>query len=191
MEGSIEVNEAQSMNAWHKAWRWAEKRKYSLNIVLAFAAVALEFYYSICGGACSYLQGSIFTIPLQYVGIGYMMMVVVLSLLKRDKLLFLLLSAGVGVECYLVGFQVYYNTYCPYCLAFAGIAILLFLLNRAGMQNRIALVVVAIALALFAVLFEGSLTPTYGEEPLVATFGEGKMEVAVSLAILKALKELK
>lgn len=104
-------------------WRWIVGKKYVVNIVLSLVAVAVEVYYSICGGACSYLSGNLFGIDLQYIGIAFMALIILLSILKKDLMLVIALSAGVGVEVYLVGFQTWYDTYCPYCLAFGGVVV--------------------------------------------------------------------
>ncbi|MBP1749022.1 MAG: putative rane protein [Deltaproteobacteria bacterium] len=135
--------------------------KYITNIILACIAIALEVYYSICAGSCSYLQGSIFGIDLQYVGIAYMAFIILLSILKKDIFLFFIISAGVGIEFYLIGFQVWYDTYCPYCLAFGGIIFALYVMNFIRRYIVLSLLSMGAALILFAVLFKGSLAPAY------------------------------
>ena len=109
--------------------RFIQSKRHILTIVLALIAIGIEFYYSICAGSCSYLNGDIFGIGLQYVGIAFMVCVIVLSILKKDLLLLALLSAGVGVEIYLVGFQIWHNTYCVYCLIFGGVLMVQFFIN--------------------------------------------------------------
>lgn len=162
-------------------WTAARSRRYALNILLACAAVGLEVYYSICGGACSYLRGDLIGIPLQYVGMAFMACVAFLSLLKADFPLLAILSVGVGVEAYLVGFQIWYSTYCPYCLAFGGIVVILFLLNFDRARKWTAIVSMALALILFPLFFEGSLTPSYAEETSISApvFGQGKVSVRI------------
>jgi hypothetical protein len=140
---------------------WTRHRGTVMNIVLACMAVALEIYYSICAGACSYLKGTIFGIGLEYVGIGYMACVILLSILKKDMLLLVLLSAGVGIEFYLIGFQVWHNTYCLYCLAFAAIVFVLFVMNFKRDSAALCVASVVIALIFFSIFFKGSLIPTY------------------------------
>ncbi|HNT69787.1 MAG TPA: hypothetical protein PKK79_11565, partial [Syntrophorhabdaceae bacterium] len=78
--------------------QFIRSKRYIITIILSLAAIAIEYYYSICGDACSYLRGDILGIPLQHIGIGYMAAVIVLAILKKDTLLIILLSAGVGVE---------------------------------------------------------------------------------------------
>lgn len=162
-------------------WTAVLSERYVINILLAFVAVGLEVYYSICGGACSYLRGDLIGIPLQYVGMAFMACVVLLSLLRADALLLAILSAGVGVEAYLVGFQIWYNTYCPYCLAFGGSVMILFLLNFDRTRKWISIVSMALALILFPLFFEGSLTPSYAEETSISVpvFGQGKTSVRI------------
>ena len=149
---------------------WARSKRYIITIVLACTAVALEVYYSICAGACSYLKGSILGINLEYVGIAYMAAIILLSIVKKDTLLLVLLSAGMGIEFYLIGFQIWYNTYCPYCLAFAAIIFILFFLNARWNRKMLSLAVMGIALILFSIFFKGSVVPSYAfKVPYVMT----------------------
>lgn len=161
MGDATEMNLSQERNVAGRTSVRASHRKTVINIILACIAVALEIYYSICAGACSYLKGTIFGIDLQYVGIAYMACIILLSLLKTDTLLLVFISAGVGIEFYLIGFQVWYNTYCLYCLAFAAIVFILFTMNFK--RNRMTLCVVSMVAALifFSIFFKGSLVPTY------------------------------
>lgn len=174
---TLQLSRKNERGAFAVAWDAARSRKYLLNVILACIAVGLEIYYSLCGGSCSYLKGDLLGIPLQHVGIVYMACIVLLSLLKRDTLLLLLLSAGVGIEVYLVAFQIWYNTYCPYCLAFGAIVFILFLLNLSQDRKRLSLISMAIALILFSIFFQGSAAPSYAEELLVPVFGQGKVNV--------------
>ena len=139
--------------------------KYQINVLLLLIAIGLEVFYSICGGSCSYLRGDIFGMNLTYVGIMFAVILIGLSLLKRDRLILVLLSAGVGVEIVLVAFQVRNHVYCPYCLAFAAVILLLFVLNFDVTKKRLIIVSVALGFVLFALFFKGSVTPTYAAEP--------------------------
>ncbi len=135
--------------------------RYITNIILACVAIALEVYYSICAGSCSYLRGTIFGIDLTYVGMACMALIILLSILKQDFLLFLIISAAVGIEFYLIGFQVWYDTYCSYCLAFAGIIFVLYIVNFIKRRLFYSLFFMAMGLAGFALVFKGSIAPTY------------------------------
>ena len=65
-------------------------------------------------------------------------MLILLNLLRKELILLLLLSFGVGAEIYLIGFQITNEVYCYYCLAFEAIIALLFLLNLKMSQGSIA-----------------------------------------------------
>lgn len=152
-------------------------RKHLVNIVLLLIAIGLEVFYTVCGGSCSYLRGDIFGLDLTYVGIVFAVILIVLSLLKWDRLILVLLSAGVGVEIVLVAFQVKNNVYCPYCLAFAVVIFLLFILNFDVTKKRLAIGLIVLGFALFALFFNGSVTPSYAAEPTGFSFGEGTVKV--------------
>ena len=137
------------------------KRKYLINVLFLLIAIGLEIFYSICGGSCSYLRGDIFGMDLTYVGIVFAVILIGLSLLKQDRLILVLLSAGVGVEIVLVAFQVRKDVYCPYCLAFAAVILLLFVLNFDVTQKALIAGSVILGFLLFALFFKGSVTPTY------------------------------
>jgi protein-disulfide isomerase len=157
---------------------FVQTKKYSITIILALIAVGVEFYYSICAGSCSYLKGDIFGIGLQYIGIAFMAVVILLSFVKKDLLLVVLLSAGVGVEIYLVGFQVWHNTYCVYCLLFGGALVAQFLTNLNWKEKKTVFISMAVALILFPIFFHGSVTPVYAaDDVLPPTFGKGPIQV--------------
>ncbi|MEN6615616.1 MAG: hypothetical protein ABFD12_03600 [Syntrophorhabdus sp.] len=138
-----------------------KRKRHIITIILALAAIGLEIYYSICADSCSYLRGDLVGIPLQYIGMAYMLFIILLSILKKDALIFLLVSAGVGIEFYLIGFQVYSNTYCPYCLGFAAILFFFYFLTFQRQYLVPGFFLMAISLVLFAIFFKGSLIPTY------------------------------
>jgi len=138
-----------------------KRKKYLANIILCLVASGLIIFYSICGDSCVYLQGSLFGLDLQYTGLAYMAALVALNLLKKDLFIVTALAAGVGVEFFLVGFQVKYNTYCPYCLFF-GMAILLqFILNFDWSKKWLMLLAAVVGFAFIFIFFQGSATPVY------------------------------
>lgn len=134
--------------------------KYLINVLFLLIAIGLEVFYSVCAGSCSYLRGDIFGLNLTYVGVTFALILIGLSLLKQDQLLLVLLSAAVGVEVVLVAFQVRKDVYCPYCLGFAAIILLLFGLNFDVRKKWLIIGSVALGFALFALFFNGSVTPT-------------------------------
>jgi thiol:disulfide interchange protein DsbA len=174
---TLELGKEKERGVFRDMWRGLRSRKHLINVVLAVAAIAVEVYYSLCEGSCSYLKGDLFGIPLQYIGIAYMAGIALLSIVRWDRMILLLLSAGVGIELYLVGFQIWHNTYCAYCLAFGAIVLLLFLLNIDRGGTRLSLISMAVALILFSIFFRGSATPSYADELIVPVFGVGKINV--------------
>jgi len=166
-----------STNEIGKAIRFVLSWRYAITIILALIAIGIEYFYTICETACSYLKGDIFNIELQYIGIGYMVAIIVLAILKKDTLLLILLSAGAGIEVYLVGFQIWHNTYCSYCLAFGGMLMLQFFVNLNWKKKKLIVACMIVALIIFSLVFRGSVTPVYAEEPPLSTFGSGNVVV--------------
>jgi hypothetical protein len=152
-------------------------KKRLVNVVLLLMAIGLEVFYTVCAGSCSYLKGDILGLDLTYVGIVFAVILIVLNLLKRDGLNLMLLSAGVGVEVVLVAFQVRHNVYCPYCLGFAAVILVLFVLNFDITKKGLIIGSIILGFALFALFFKGSVTPTYGAAPSVSPFGEAIVKV--------------
>jgi len=145
--------------------------QYPITIAFSLVAIAIEYFYSACETACSSLIGDIFGIELQYIGIGYMIALIALAVLKQDALLLILLSVGVGVEFYLVGFQIWRNTYCDYCLAFAGVLVLQFIVNFDRRKWKLILLPMAGAFILFPIVFKGYTAPVYAGHLSIQTSG--------------------
>jgi thiol-disulfide isomerase/thioredoxin len=158
-------------------WIGKKREKTILNIILALVNIGIIIFDQFCSGTCSYISGELFGLDLRYFGLAFMVLVIILSLIKNDLLLMMALSVGMGVEVYLAGFQVWFNTFCPYCLAFGGVLMLLFLLNIRKANIKEALLYALAGLVLFALFFNGSVTPAFADEPLVPTFGKGKTQV--------------
>ncbi len=148
-----------------------------VNIALPLAGLAVVVFYNFCGSTCTFLQGGFFGIDLKYLGLAYLVLLLVLVLLKQDLLHVAMLSLGVGMEINLVAFQVRNATYCPYCLAFGAILVFLFLFN--SRRSKLPLMGIGVALGFFLCLlfFKGTATPVYADEVLLPTFGKGKVQV--------------
>ncbi len=153
--------------------------KEKINILLALAGIALVFVYAYCGDSCSYLKGSIFGIDLKYMGVLFMGTLVALSLFGLRDYRLLLLSAGVGAEVFLIGFQVQNDVFCPYCLSFGAVLLLLFAINLDWSKRKLVGVFAVLGLLLFVVFFDGSVTPAFAAEPLKPTFGNGRVHVRI------------
>jgi uncharacterized membrane protein len=149
-----------------------------LTVLLALAGAGVTLYYIACDDACRYLTGSVFGVDLKYWGIGYMGGVLVLGLLRRTLWNFLLLSFGAGGEVFLVGFQVVHRVFCPYCLTFAVIVLVLFALHVQPGKKAAMLLCVMAGLLTFLLAFSGSATPVYAAGPVpVPAFGKGPVNV--------------
>ncbi len=149
----------------------------AINIILSLAAIVLVVLYSICGDSCTYLQGTLLGLDLRWAGVAFMAVVMALSFLKKDLPLLWLLSAGVGAEIYLVGFQIYHGVYCPYCLLFGAILFLLFIANFRMPRTRQAVLGAVGGFLAFLVFFEGMVTPAYAGDTVVPTFGSGPVQL--------------
>jgi thiol:disulfide interchange protein DsbA len=158
-----------------KKIRFFEAR--SITAALAAAGIAVIAAYIYCDTSCTYLNGSIFGLDIKYLGLMYMGLILLLCLAGREKSLTLLLSFGMGSEVFLVGYQVTSSVYCPYCLAFAAIILLMFVLNfKRGKGLPMAVSSVA-GFVFFVLFFFGSVTPAYGEENAISSFGSGRVTV--------------
>lgn len=153
--------------------------KEKLNILLALAGIALVFVYTYCGDSCSYLKGSLFGVDLKIMGVLFMGALVVLGLLGRRDYRLLLLSAGAGAEVYLIGFQVANDVFCPYCLTFGAVLLLLFAINLDWSKCKLVGIFAVLGLLMFVVFFDGSVTPAFAAEPLKPSFGNGRVHVRI------------
>ncbi|HYA13052.1 MAG TPA: thioredoxin domain-containing protein [Syntrophales bacterium] len=176
-----------------------------ITIILAAAGIATMLFYTTCETTCSYLQGDIFGIDLMYIGIGYMIVIIILAAFRQMAYVRALLAAGIGVEVYLIAFQFKDDVFCPYCLAFASTVIIAFILNYerpsipensmwkrliyglgeadlpvAGKMKVPLLLFVLLGYIFIILTFSGSATPAYGtERTLVPSYGYGKYELIV------------
>ena len=176
-----------------------------ITILLALAGIAAMGFYTFCETSCSYLQGDIFGIDLQYIGIMYMLTIIVLAAFLQMAYVRVLLASGIGVEIYLIAFQLKEDVFCDFCLAFAATVIMAFVLNyekpivqkdgwfkrviyglgdvEFPLQGRIRVPVLLFILIgyIFVILtFSGSTTPAYGaQRSPVPSYGSGPYELIV------------
>jgi hypothetical protein len=146
-------------------------KKNIINIVLSVIAIGIIAFYDICGGTCSYLKGAIFGIDLKYAGILYMIALIALNLLKWDLLVLLFVSIALGIEAYLIGFQISYRTFCPFCFAFGIIVISQFIFNFRWSKKWYMISCIIIGLLFFVFFFKGFVIPTYDIGTLNLPFG--------------------
>jgi len=182
-----------------------KKYRNILTIFIALAGIGIVAFYKVCGTACSYLEGDLLGVDLTYIGIGYILSLILMAAFRQTAYVRILLAAGIGVEIHLIAFQFQEEVFCPYCLAFAFVIITAFILNyekpllkEQGMWKRIMyglgdaalppITRTRLPLMLFVVLgyifvvltFSGSATPAYGaDKPLVPSYGSGKYEMII------------
>jgi hypothetical protein len=189
-----------------KTVSWVSHKRSIITIVLAAAGIGIMAYYDYCDTTCSYLKGDIFSIDLKWVGIVYMLVLIVFAVFRQTPFVRMLLAAGLGVEVHLYAFQAQNDVYCPFCLAFSVMLILSFLINyevpSAWRENRrrmwlyflgevnipmfkinkLPLLLVSV-LGYLTILFtfSGSVTPAYGQDAPrdIPSLGNGPYEVTV------------
>ena len=185
-------------------YRFLMRYRLWISILPALAGVGTMIYYATCTTSCSYLRGDILGIDLKYVGVTYMAAIILLALIRQADLLRMVVAAGIGVEVFLVSFQVQENVFCPYCLTFGIMVILIYLINyeRISMVSkwyqkiiyvfgdaqipftggrRIPLLLMMLIGYVFIVFsFSGSATPAYAAEDSAApSYGQGSWELIV------------
>jgi thiol:disulfide interchange protein DsbA len=153
------------------------QKKHWINIGLAVIGIIIALLYSVCEESCRYLQGSIFGVKLNYLGILYMGALALFNLLKRNAPFLILLSLGIGAELYLIGFQIMNSVYCSYCLSLGVVIFLLFALNFERSRKTFVTVGLFLGFILFLVLFQGTTIPVYAADTLLPSFGNGHVQV--------------
>jgi len=153
------------------------QKKHWINIGLPVIGIVIAVLYSVCEESCTYLQGSIFGVKLNYLGVLFMGVLALSNLLKRNAIFLILLSFGIGAELYLIGFQVINSVYCSYCLSFGAVIFLLFALNFERSRKTFVAAALFLGFIFFLVLFHGAATPVYAADTLLPSFGSGPVKV--------------
>jgi thiol:disulfide interchange protein DsbA len=92
--------------------------------------MGIMIFYSFCTDSCDYLAGTFLGMDLKYIGIGFMSVLIIVTLLNFTTIVRIMLAMALGGEIYLVGYQVFVDTYCYYCLAFASLILAAFLIHH-------------------------------------------------------------
>ncbi len=121
-----------------RVYRFVSGHRLALTVILALAGIGIMAFYAVCDTACSYLRGDIFGLDLKYVGVLFMAVLIALSFFHQADMLRMFVAAGIGVEIYLVAFQIEENIFCPFCLAFGVLVILMYIVNyeRRSLSNK-------------------------------------------------------
>jgi uncharacterized membrane protein len=155
------------------------KKKRFLTIGLALAGIIVILGYQFCFGSCSNLKGSVLGVDLKYLGIAYMIVILILALTRQTLLSLLALAFGAGGEIFLIGYQVRSGVYCPYCLVFAAVVILALIINFERSRKGLTALAAGVGMVFFLLLFSGSTTLSYAAAPPLPSFGKGPVEVRI------------
>ncbi len=140
----------------------------SLNVLLPLMGIGLMLVYDYCDTSCSYLKGSFLGIDLKWVGVIYMGILLLSAfvggwssapLVGHTRTV--LISAAVGVELFLIGWQIVKDTYCPFCIAFSVCIFILFGINYKLMNKSVMVASMLAGLLGFTVFFEGKVAPRF------------------------------
>jgi hypothetical protein len=153
------------------------QNKHFLTGVMAGIGIGIILFYTLCDDSCRYLQGAIWGLDLKYLGMFFMSALILLAVLKRDTLCLILISLGIGGEAFLIGYQIKNSTYCPFCLAFGVVLILMFIINFQKKQIPLITIMAILGLLFLLFTFKGSPTPAFAEENFITSFGSGHINV--------------
>jgi hypothetical protein len=139
-----------------------------LNLIIPVIGAMLMVFYEVCDTSCSALRGTFLGVDLKYVGILFMAALLALNLppvaryaVPVSHLRTMMLAGALGGEILLVRFQIVYDTFCPFCLAFGLCVLILFAANIPKMNQYLALGAFLAGLGAFALFFAGSVLPLY------------------------------
>jgi len=151
--------------------------KWILNVLLAVLGIVVIVLYYFCGSSCLYLAGTVFGVDLKIWGLLYLSVLTVILVLRQNALACVLLSAGVGGEIFLLGYQIVHQTYCPYCLTLALIIALLFCINLDRRRGKLVLLSILMGFVLMTVFFRGIPLKIEAEGLTLPSFGRGEVKV--------------
>ncbi len=121
-----------------RVYRFISRHRLALTIILALAGIGIMSFYAVCDTACSYLRGDIFGFDIKYVGVLFMALLIALAFFHQANLIRMFVAAGLVALVYLVAFQIEENIFCPFCLAFGMLVMMLYVVNyeRHSLSNR-------------------------------------------------------
>jgi protein-disulfide isomerase len=155
------------------------QNKRLLTGVMAAIGIGIIIFYIFCDDSCRYLQGGIWGLDLKYLGLVFMSALILLTVLKNDNLFLALISLGIGAEIFLIGYQIKNSTYCPFCLAFGLVLVLIFAINFQKKKLPLIAIMAVLGLLFLLLTFKGSATPAFAEENFITSFGSGRVNVRI------------
>ncbi|HPQ60571.1 MAG TPA: hypothetical protein PLR43_03520 [Syntrophales bacterium] len=178
-------------------WTW----RHGATAVLTLAGFGALSFYTLCGSDCSYLRGDILGVDLKILGYVFLSLVLLFTFLRDRGALRVLLASALGMEAFLVAFQVRERVFCPWCIAFALVVVALFAVNHErpsfwknrfdrilrspgeasfpelGIERFPLWVPAGLGFALVFLFFTGVSNPPEGVGRHVPAFGRGPVEV--------------
>jgi len=148
-----------------------------INIVLALLGCVVIILYYYCGSSCLYLAGTVLGIDLKIWGVAFLWLFTMLVLFRQHTLCCLLVSVGLGGEIFLVGYQLLHRTYCPYCLLFALIVFVLFVMNLDKKKLTLSLLGVVLGLVFLLAFFQSIPLKIETGAQALPSFGRGDIKV--------------
>jgi thiol-disulfide isomerase/thioredoxin len=148
-----------------------------INVGLSILGLIVITLYYFCGSTCLYLAGTVFGIDLKIWGLIYLSGFGLIALLRQEALGCLLLSAGLGGEIFLVGYQVVHRLYCPYCLILALIIALLFVINLNKRKATVTLLSVILGFVFLMTFFQSIPLKINSGGQALPSFGRGDVKV--------------
>nr|WP_320131297.1 hypothetical protein [uncultured Holophaga sp.] len=132
-----------------------------ISLALCLAAIGIMALYAFCSGECRYFKGTLFGVDLKPLGVLFMVVLGGLILLRKRLLAALALAAALGGEVLLVAFQIRQGRYCPFCLSYAAVVVILFGLNAQWRRYGLLLGALCAGALVFHFGFQGAFLPTY------------------------------
>ncbi|MDX9745203.1 MAG: hypothetical protein WCX84_08055 [Syntrophales bacterium] len=148
-----------------------------VSIVLSLLGVAVIIRYYFCGTSCLYLAGTLLGLDLKLWGVIFLGLFSMLLLLRQEALSCLLLSAALGCEVFLVGYQVIHRNYCPYCLIFAGIILVLFVVNLNKKKLILGSLSIVLGFVVMLAFFQSVPLNVASGGQALPSFGQGEVRV--------------
>lgn len=153
-----------------------------LKYLLPAVGLAILVAYKLCPGECAYLTGQFIGIDLTIMGGGLMVTYLVLLLTQQQQWAFRLMALATGGEVFLIGYQVVNQVFCPYCLGFAAVVIVLFALHIPQMKKILTPILMVLGFVALMIGFTGQLFPAYSASgpsmmKLMPEYGDGPVEV--------------
>lgn len=157
--------------------RFVSDHRRVINIGLALLGLIDIVLYYYCGSTCLYLAGTVLGIDLKLWGVALLWLFTMLVLFRQHTFCCLLVSAGLGGEIFLVGYQILHRTYCPYCLILALIIAVLFVVNLDKKKITLTMLSVILGFVFLLAFFQGIPLKVEAGGRALPSFGRGDVKV--------------